>query len=370
MFNFKLEAIDGSVRAGVVKEAGYSIPTPMRVLNSNELEHSKKVNTSGLARFTAPHPVFEITKYLWPSTVNTFVKNGAASYGFQKQIEDISNKAGQRITLFHPILDRGLDINDRINDVITEMQLQINTDAIAILDRYNSNPLQFEDRLTKSIRSIEKADSPAEPMPILRLDTDDRLFGEKLKILLKHGIKIANLIYAPIKQNFQNYTNVLKHLKEEDIWIHMSELGRTTCKNSSLIHLMPMFGIDSFAMKSRPLPIGKFEKKFKAIKRFDAGTLGHITPDMHKKLYGEDLNCDCFVDDGRTLTSFIDEFNGAELLKSALICHETYSSYEEFRLSRTKIVRKAYYDYLRQKQYAYAPIKKFLNIDLKNKSLT
>ena len=45
MFNFKLEAIDGSVRAGVVKEAGYSIPTPMRVLNSNELEHSKKVNT-------------------------------------------------------------------------------------------------------------------------------------------------------------------------------------------------------------------------------------------------------------------------------------------------------------------------------------
>lgn len=369
MVKFELKATSGIVRAGVIKEAGSSIPTPIRVLNSNELEHSKKIGTSKLALPLLPHPVFEITKYLWPDTITTIIRNGAASSGLQNQIDEISSNAGRRITLFHPIFDRSLAMDERISDVLIEMQLQIDLDRIAIFDRYNSNLNQFEERLRKSVKVIENADTAVEPMLILRMDTDERLFAAKLKLLSKFGINTLNLIYASIRENLQNYRNISRVLNDKDIWIHMSELNKKICNNSSLVQIMPVLGIDSYAMKSRPIPIGKFEKKLRLLKRFDAGTFGLLTPNEHKKLYGEDLNCNCFVDDDRNLKEFVETFQGAELLKSALMCHETCASFEEFQQSRPRIIKNDYYDYLRQKKYAYTPLKKLLKIDLNNKSL-
>lgn len=358
-----------TARAGVIKEAGDSILTPTRVLSSKELDNGEKIQGSNLANPVFPHKIFEVTRQLMPWTVDGFVSNGEASLGLQKQIEKISRSAGTRLTLFHPVLDRRLDIQDRVNDVFVEIQLQSDIDAIAVLDRFNSKPALFEERLVRSMGHIEKAGSASEPMPVLRMDMDDRLFEPKLKAILKHNVKVINLTYASVLLNFQNYVTLMKVMKDKNVWIHMSELRKTFLRKAALPHIMPLFNIDSYALASKRFPIGKVEIKLRTLKRFDAGTLGHLTPDEYREIYGEELNCRCFVDKGRDLSNFIDVFNGAELLTPALACHETTGSHQEFEKGRARIMHDEYRDYLRHKEHLIAPIKRLLKVDLNDRTL-
>ena len=71
----------------------------------------------------------------------------------------------------------------------------------------------------------------------------------------------------------------------------------------------------------------------------------------------------------RTLNDMLKVYNGAQLLKQALACHEACSSYNEFINSRRWIIKKEYKEYLRSKEHIYNPIKKFLKVDLKNKTI-
>ena len=140
-------------------------------------------------------------------------------------------------------------------------------------------------------------------------------------------------------------------------------------EKSSPAHIMPLFSIDSYGLNYRPLGFGKFEKKQIIVKRFDFGTLGFLEPDEHKEKYGEDLNCNCFIDKGRKFKEILEVYGGAELLSSALTSHEAVASFIEFIRSRKRIIENDYENYLRSKPYMVLPMKKFFGIDLKQKRL-
>ncbi len=373
MFKFKLCGRSMTARAGIIREAGDDITTPIRVLNSREMEHGLSLEKSGLVKLNFPHQIGEVTQYIKSDSIYNMIKNAEASIGLKNQIVEKSKRFNNRITIFHPSLEKNLEINDRINEVMIDIQTQSDIDAISILDKYNSSEKEFEKRLQRSIKQIEESDSIAEPMPVIRLDTDWRKFGGKLKICVNNNINIINLVYAPIKENYVNYSHLINNMCDEDIWLHLSEVGNKIFNKCSLIHTMPLFSIDSFALKSRPLPLGKF-KKIKSIpKRFDSNTLGEIDINEHKQMYKNKLNCDCFVDNfmgkKRNLNNFLKVFNGAQLLRQAIACHNTCSSFNEFIYSRDKILENDYRTYLKRKKYIYQPVKKFFKIDLKDSLL-
>ncbi|GAF81779.1 unnamed protein product [marine sediment metagenome] len=367
------------VRAGIIKEAGRNIPTPLRVLNSKEIEHGQNLAKSKIVNLHFPHPVYELTRYFKPKTIFGLTRNMETSAALMKSLENLSNLAGNRFTLFHPIIDKKIEITDEINKKMIALQIGCNVDAVAILDEYNSTPRKFNKRLENSIQQIKDDEEVLEPMPIIKLDSDEKVFAEKINLVVENeNVNILNLNYAPIKENFHNYLYLIKlasRNKTKNLWIHLSEVRKTFFKKCSPMHLLPLFSFDSYALNNRPIFFSKNkqkigEKKEMEITRFDKGTLGFIGLKEHKELYGEDPNCDCFVEIKKKLSESIETYRGADLLSSALICHEAVASYRELLKSRERILTQRYKNYLKGKKYLQEPLKKLLKIDLAQQSLS
>jgi len=365
MIKFNVDTIDNpwnlTVRAGTIKEAGFSMPTPLRVLNTKEIVEAKKIADSNLAIPNFPHPIFELTKYFKPAAIQGLTSNAQASSGLINSINKISLMAGARFTIFHPVLNRTLTVTDEINKKLIALQCACDVDAISIIDEYNSKPLIFRKRLVKSMEQIDNMERPFEPTPTIRMDTDDRKFKDKLKIVFDNDINVLNLIYSNIKEHWANYSYLIKSLRKQDkIWVHMSELNKIQFKKSSLVHTMPLFGIDSYALNYKPLGFGTFNRVPALVKRFDSGTLGYLEPSE----CGENTNCSCFVDNNLPLKQVLDLYSGSDLLSSAMTCHDTVSSLHEFIKSRSNILNQDYRDYIRSKSHMEIPMKKLFNVEI------
>ena len=375
MVKFNVEATinleKGVLRAGAISDAGSYISTPLRVLNSTELEHGHKIKSKGLGLPKFPHPVLEITKYMKPERLLEFTRNLDASATVQKQVRKISLSESGRLTIFHPVLNRMFQITDEINKKLIIMQINAEIDLISILDDYNSPLPQFKMRLKDSIKQIIDSEQYAEPMLTIRMDTDYKLFKEKIKIALEEGVKVINLTYAGVKQNYHNYSYLVELAKSKTkLWIHLSETPRRLFRKIPAMHLLPLFGIDSYALNSKPFPIGLVQIKNSPVKRFDRETVSYLTVPEHLKIYGDNPKCNCFVDKIRDkLTDVISVYQAAELLSSAITCHEAISSYYELQKLRESIIQKKTEKYLSKKKILIQPLKELLKIDLAQQKL-
>lgn len=367
MLKFKINETDMlGARAGTIKDSVFEIHTPIRVLTSNELEHMEKIKPSNLAIPFLPHPIFEIARYFKPQTIYNFIKDADVCCGLQNMITKTSNKAGQRFTKFHPIIDKKITITEEINRKLLELQIQSNLDCIEILDEYNSTPKSFERRVKKSMEVIEdsKDGIVKTPMPSIRMDTDEIKFEQKIKTCIDFGVPAINLIYSSINGNYQNYSFMQKISKDNEVLIHLSEAERTWRgnKKTSMPHLIFKFGIDSVSLKTRPFNFGLIVPTI--AKRFDSKTLGHIPLNEHNKLHGEDPKCNCPICNGKTISEWYKVWNSMGLLSSALKVHETNASLKQAYVSRKYILENEYRKYLRNKLYMKEPFQKLFGIDL------
>lgn len=376
MLKFEVEGQDRVgrlfARAGKISDAGISVRTPLRVLNSTELNHGKKITSSGLATANFPHQVFEITKLMKEDRINQFIKDADTSSILTKQIKNISKLADLRLTIFHPIIKKEIEITEEINTKLIAMQLDADIDLISILDEYNSKPEKFEKRLSSSIEQINNVGQYAEPMPTIRIDTDETMFRKKMDIAIKAGVRVININYANIHDHWENYVYLVESAhngKTKKTWIHMSEVPRKMLRLTSTMHLLTLLGIDSYALDSKQIPLGLIERKEVKAKRFDAVTITYPTIDEYISLYGDNPNCPCFVEIRKKLSDTISSFQTAELLSSAITCHESIASYYELINARQAILNKKYKEYLLKKKGMSRPLKEVLKIDLAQQQL-
>ncbi|MDE1848699.1 MAG: hypothetical protein KGH55_01565 [Nanoarchaeota archaeon] len=375
MVKFEVEAISNlqntTLRAGIIKDGMIEIHTPARVLNSAEFDNGKKIESKGLGISQFPHQVFEITKFMKPERLVEFSRNADISATILKQVKRISDAAGAgRLTIFHPVISRN-PISDEINTKLIELQLASNIDLIAVIDEYGSSVPKFVNRLQSSIKRINDSEQYAEPMPMIRIDSDYNIFGEKIDAAINEGVKVINIVYAPIDKNFANYSYLINLTKNKGkkVWIHMSEVPRRLYKKIPAMHLLPLVGIDSYALNSRPFPMGLIKRKEVAVKRFDNISLRFLTLPEHIKLYGDNPKCNCFVENRQKLSEVLSVFQAAELLSPAIACHEAISSYYELQNFRRAIIQKRAREYLSGKENLIYPIKKLLKIDLAQQQL-
>lgn len=358
---------DCTVRAGVISDGGIIAQTPIRVLNSTELAHGDKINSSGLSVPRFPHKVFEITRFMKPQRVMDFIKNPEVSATITKNVRKISESAGNRIILFHPVLRKDMEISDEINEKLIELQIHCEHEVTTILDSYNSPVSSFKKRLKESIKQIKNSGNYSEPMPSIRMDMDNKLFNEKIDTCIENNIRAINLTYANIRDHFQNFMSLVKLARNKStrsVWMHMSETPRKILRQTSVSHLLPLVSIDSYALNSKPLPLGIIQRKEVIIKRFDSHTLGFLTPEEHIKIHGNTPACNCFVENRNKLTDTLSVYQAADLLSSAMQCHETNSSFYELNRSRRAIFNHKYDEYLRTKSHINMPLKRLLKIDL------
>ena len=359
------------LRAGTITDGGIRISTPTRVLNATELNHGKKISDSGLARDNFPHDLFEINKFMRPQAVSDFISDAEVSATILKQIKKNSASAGNKITIFHPVMNRQMEITDEINTKLIELQLQADIDLIAIMDTYNSEITDLRKRIKSSLERIRALDdNVVTPMLTLRMDSDEKLFLKKLELAVEEELTVINLTYASILENYQNYSALIDFTeKNSNIWIHMSEVPRKLLRTIPAGHLLPLFGIDTFALDSKPIPMGLIKRTMKEAKRFDRNSLKFLTLKEHVEVYGDSPKCNCFVENREKLSDVMKVYQASQLLSSSLSCHEAVSSHQEMGNLRTAILEEKSKKYLLRKENLLEGIKRLLKIDLAQEKL-
>ena len=88
-------------------------------------------------------------------------------------------------------------------------------------------------------------------------------------------------------------------------------------------------------------------------------------------MHGDKLdNCDVCNAVDNSLKTFRNSYDKAELLTSALKCHETLSSFDEMSKSRKAIGKASYKKYVKNKKYLRFGYKRLFNLDVRDKPFT
>lgn len=369
--NAKAKLKNMALRAGTITDGGLHISTPTRALNVTELNHGKKITDRGLARQDFPHELFEINKFMKPEIVIEFINDAEVSASILKQIKKTSSLAGNRFTIFHPVINKKLEITDEMNIKLIELQLQADIDLISIMDNYNGSVKDLKKRIKSSFEQIKSFDTGVvTPMLTIKIDSDEKLFVEKLELAAEEGIYVINPSYNSILENYENYLNLMNFVeKHNNIWIHMSEVPRKLFRTIPSGHVLPLFGIDTFALDSKPVPIGLIKRVVKEAKRFDRHSLRFLTAKEHIDLYGDSPKCNCFVENRDKLSDVMKVYQVSELLSSSLSCHEAVASHQELNNLRMAILEDKSKKYLLRKESLLYGIKRLLKTDLAQEEL-
>jgi hypothetical protein len=380
MFELKtLNQDDTGVRVGVVKSSECDdILTPIPALTSTDIRYIKKIKAAGFGLFkngweSIPHQIVEVVKFFNPEVLEKLT-DSEVSQSHVKQLQEFTY-AGGKLAMFRPVIDRKIEIPERINKILTEIQLQAEFDLITIQDpKFNSSPTIFEKMISKMRDYIYESTEfdYVEPIPMMRLDMPKDLFEEKLKILINNGFKGVSLIYSPYYHAYPNYLHLRKLSEDNDIFIHLSSIPKTWHENkkTSMMHLMQLWGIDSFSYRTLKLPAEAIIKiKLKLARRFDNRSWGIIDINEHKKMWSDDLNCKCPVCEGRDLKSFLKVYSGSDVLSAAMRIHDIYDGHKEFMIGRMFALSNEFKKYVRQKSYAIPAINKIFKTDLLAKQL-
>ena len=109
---------------------------------------------------------------------------------------------------------------------------------------------------------------------------------------------------------------------------------------------MRVFGVDTFALDSKPIPMGLIKHTWKEAKRFDRNSLKFLTLKEHVSIYGDSTKCNCFVENREKLSDVLKVYQASQLLSSSLSCHEAVSSHQEMISLRTSILEEKSKKYL------------------------
>lgn len=354
----KLKFKDDDTGARIVKtriSSSTSFLTPSRMITSTEHNYKADVAdliVSQLGMGQGPstafeNEIFQISKQFDFNKLARYLKHNGTFNNSRKDIVAKKNAYEDKFLLFYPkftkkmLYDEGRFIGMENLKTIIDLQTESGLENVTIPE---SNPNQnfelFKDDL-KSLSTRAFSRGAQQIIPYLDMGMGDQnnsdLFARKYEYLIDCGYPIIGMVFRGINQNYPNYRFLEE--RDDDVLRVCSGVGRFWRSNwtTSQLHIPNLWGLDACSLDSQTVPVSLEPKEIDDIKRFDKESIGILKLKDHQERYGDNLNCDCPVCQGKTHSDFVDEYsmdiNGsinADQLDKVCKLHETYASTNEF----------------------------------------
>jgi hypothetical protein len=322
-----------------------NVACPSRVVNISEVRTFQVLNLGD----QLPTGIFEYIKFLDAGKINKLQRvNGAMSRNVSLVLRETRHLHHIGKIKFFPKIPLELELSYDNLITLTDFQIFSNMDIIAYPDyKVRAQPyLRNLDRIVQYIHS-KGLNSPI--MPYVNTAHKINVFEAKVKGILDRGYSSIGLEIRGGLGIYPQLTFIQRKLNDKNIWIHGSNVGpRYPRSNLSYVHLLPYFGIDTFARTIFLPPVNPMMAK--SATRFDALTLGVLKYHTHREKYGQELHCDCPVCTGRNLESFYRGTARQVVLRSK--AHDVIASSLEFATARDRIAYGEFREYLLDKEYA------------------
>lgn len=286
-------------------------------------------------------------------------KNGP----FANRIAQVEEKADlmsySPLVSYYPQIPKSITPDKKGMWMLLKLGLEAN--GVNIISIPDFEPINsYESDLQNYCENIR--DYKKEPMPILDMEMEPKLFKEKFDQIVSNIetdlVKVIGLIYRNYRKNIQNYYYILEN-KNKKVLYYALDVRRKFENQSSTMHILQSFGIDMYSTRFMRGGGGANQKRVRDVDIFDKRNVGVLKLNEYSQKYPDQhLNCNCPLCRGETLEEFIDKHgynNKGELdgfqLQYAGKLHEFFASSNEFDVSRDFISENSLLDYFASKEY-------------------
>jgi len=343
----QLQMMDEKTRARNVELVidQMNIACPTRVINISEI---RTFNVLGLTDKLPTH-IFEYIKFLDKGKMKKLQKvNGVMSQNVSLALKETRYLHQIGIVKFFPKIPLELELSYDDLITLTDFQIFSHINVIAYPD-YKVRAQTYLRNLDKIAEYTQSKGFSFQIMPYVNTLHNINVFEAKVKGILDREYMSIGLEIRGGLGIYPQLTFIQRQLNDKDVWIHGSNVSpRYPRSNLSHVHLLPYFGIDTFARTIFLPPMNPMTEK--NVTRFDALTLGILKYQTHKEKYGQSLNCTCPVCMDHDLESFYHGAARQVILKTKV--HDVVASSLEFGKAREHIAHGEFKEYLLSKEYA------------------
>lgn len=379
MFKFAFEQSDMLARAGILRtsELEEEILTPIITPTSTNLRDIRALAESDIgfpheyAHF--PHPIVELNRMFTKKGSLEALNDTEVSNTFQKNIKRSSKSIGLgKLSIFRPIIKREAKITPEINRILVRSQLMSDIDIIAVMDpSFDSSMEEYGNAVKKAIEEKDEyGTTPAELMPVIRMDISKESFKAKINLAIDCGLKGVVLIYSSPAYSHQNFPYLLELRQDQNFFIHMTGVGQKwqSNKKTSVPHVLQLLA-DSISIRPpRVPPYGLVKFKPKIPELFDYRTWG-LEPYTDLDRSGMRFSS-CPIHFGRKrIGDAIKLYDAAGLLSKCIRLHNVWEGYAEMENCRQPMLERSFRSYVRSKKYGAEAVSKIFKIDLRQNTL-
>jgi len=389
----KLKNQGTSGRVLEVEIGGKHFSTPARVVNHVEREHENLYfanYSSGLILQELPPCEIQetVVDFDQERVMKLLNKNGEL-VSEARFVSSHNRNRPSRLKISNIRSTEGTQWNRDAIELLTIMQLDAKSlDLISVPDPIYNDTQTFDlfDAYGVARKTLDDVGlNDMRVLPNLDLCREPSDLRVQVKTLLDMGIDAISLRHRP--KSYASMQRVTRLLSDKDVWIHLSGVRKAAVDGTvAAIHIQPLYSIDSISAYKGYRPGAMTEclddghlavassprlspdmvsesiieikapapDPFSKMARFDASSLGMLTMEQHLALLGPDLNCRCFLCQGKDVDGFYGYAleNGKTSIPKFRIhqtIHELWASQVEFVNSREKILETGYNDYLLEK---------------------
>jgi hypothetical protein len=364
---FEVEQID-MLGSRASRDRGIGAEFPQRVETNTDLNYydrARKVDTK--IQFGSPSStIYEVKRRFNEDELERLVTNNAYFGAVKKAIERNANRR-QNCTR---MLAVSFKENTRMTPKLSErlIALQEKFEVVGIYDGYNLTSSALKESIGISQKVMNELGMSPQRVNV-RIPTliqRPELLKDKMSISFAETDGVA-LKHAAITRALKQY-RVIRAFNEKGKWTHMYDMANVWTGNdrTSLMHIIQLYGIDSFGLRTRKPP-----KNILPItpKRLDIGSLGTLTIQEHTQRYGHDLSCPCPICVNKTMDDMQNDYSPYErypIFRS----HLPYASNIEFALDRDAMLNggKHLLNMLRSKEFMAEPFRAVYNDDINSRS--
>lgn len=348
-----------------------NIEFPHRLLTGTDIFHAKQViGENNRLTISFQSQIYGINRSYDQEMLEAMTRSKSL---YEKELTTVTsnaNKKNDALKVLLPNIQPDVKVSDANEERL--LQLQKGNDAIVMLDSNDLSVNQLLNRIRTGLTTINEFEGNKLALVRISLSQRKAIVEAKLDLAFNTSgidgviIPYANPQYAYSKIAFlRRYANIPK-------WIHMSGIPKysATDGKTSLMHLLAMYGIDSFSLKAYP-PFQPTEPP--DVKRLDWGSLAYLDfPNEHRQRYENRIECsaNCPPDYKATVDDIMDTYSPEKLPSYARV-HEAYESQLGFFIIRNKILgeRRALFELIKNKNIGRALLHEWEGIDFEGKMM-
>ncbi|MDE1768821.1 MAG: hypothetical protein KGH62_05660, partial [Candidatus Micrarchaeota archaeon] len=292
---------------------------------------------------------------------------------YEKELTTVTSSANKKRDAFRVLLPN-IQPDVKISDANEErlLQVQKGNDAVVMLDSNDLSINQLANRVRDGLKTISEFEG--HKLALLRVSMSQRKAIVEAKLDLAFSTSGIEGVIIPYANPEYAYSKIalLRRYATIPKWIHMQGIPKYSANDgkTSLMHLLAMYGIDSFSLKAYP-HFNPTEPP--DVKRLDWGSLAYLDfPNEHRQRYENRVECstNCPPDYKATVNDIVDTYS-PEKLPSYTRVHEAYESQFGFFTIRNRILgeKRALFDLIKSKDIGRTLLHEWEGIDFEGKMM-